>query len=387
MSSTLLSTVQWEQWLARIRDHAAHVWRLRIPEPTSPRRWRFDAPVQKPTNGKLAAAWCPTCDHERPVAGGRCLVCKRKGQGQAEQVREHARGLLRVPAPEPGRGRALLRSCTCSRSWPDLQLAGARNQRGTSWSAGEGVPLRFRLRLRPAAGRDHGARRRNVKGWATDVYRLKAKLMLACHGIWWWKSAPSAGKDAHDGVQTIHLTNANGRKANMEACTTSWPCPRLGALQQERPRHYSYHVVAGRFGATHAPWSDTGRSASRSSRLAPERHPGSGPAAGPLFRVSGACAGRRHARLRLLPRSGRPWRLSPGVGRSVPGNALAGEWSSTAWQSSDHRRGRHHGRCRGPRSSTPATTASSPRSPRGGDHSKPWRVISDADLRAWMSPA
>ena len=33
VSSTLLSTVQWEQWLARIRDHAAHVWRLRIPEP------------------------------------------------------------------------------------------------------------------------------------------------------------------------------------------------------------------------------------------------------------------------------------------------------------------------------------------------------------------
>ena len=31
-----LSTVQWEQWSARIRDHAAHVWRLRIPEPNEP---------------------------------------------------------------------------------------------------------------------------------------------------------------------------------------------------------------------------------------------------------------------------------------------------------------------------------------------------------------
>ena len=36
VSSTALSTVQWEEWSARIRDHAAHVWRLRIPEPNEP---------------------------------------------------------------------------------------------------------------------------------------------------------------------------------------------------------------------------------------------------------------------------------------------------------------------------------------------------------------
>ena len=139
----------------------------------------------RPTNGKLAAEWCPNCDAERPVTGGRCLVCGRKVTVKLSKF-----GNRPADCSEGFRHQSQAEAARCS----ELHLlqsagliSGLQAHPQPAWDiVVNGVKVcryvsDFAYDQRQGATTERVVE--DVKGWATDVYRLKARLMLACYGI------------------------------------------------------------------------------------------------------------------------------------------------------------------------------------------------------------
>lgn len=141
-------------------------------------RWRKR--VQRPRT--LTPVFCPTCATDRIVRYGRCSRCK----------------LRIVPARSKYNSRAT--RCRQGKTHPSALEAGRCDDLHTLQGLGEISQLEahpqplYRLDVNGLHVADYrpdfryldsGGRTvvEDTKGWITDVYRLKARLMEAIHGI------------------------------------------------------------------------------------------------------------------------------------------------------------------------------------------------------------
>lgn len=137
----------------------------------------------KSSNGKLAAAFCVNCDSEQVVVGGRCLACKRKVHVKVSKYgnkpQQCSQGVKHQSTAEANR---------CSELHV-LQAAGvisglqAHPQVEFKLDVNGVHVCKYRADF---VYREKGSRGDTVedhKGFETESFQLKKKLMLACHGI------------------------------------------------------------------------------------------------------------------------------------------------------------------------------------------------------------
>lgn len=139
----------------------------------------------KPTNGKIAAAFCVNCDAERPVSGGRCFVCKRKVHVKISKF-----GNKPINCAAGVRHQSTAEAHRCNELHLAQQagiISGLQAHPQPEWElVVNGVKVcTYRADFAYTQPCDSIPERvvEDVKGFATDVFRIKARLMLACHGI------------------------------------------------------------------------------------------------------------------------------------------------------------------------------------------------------------
>jgi hypothetical protein len=139
----------------------------------------------KPTNGRIAAAFCVNCDCERPVAGGRCFVCKRKVHVKVSKF-----GNKPTNCASGTKHQSMAEAARCDELHM-LQRAGvisglqAHPQPSFELSVNGVHVCTYRSDFAYLQPCDSIPERvvEDVKGFATDVFRIKQKLMRAILGI------------------------------------------------------------------------------------------------------------------------------------------------------------------------------------------------------------